>query len=129
MTWTIVLPRPIRSLNVSSRTHWSSYARERKWWTVALSGWSMAARIPPAEGKRRVTLVRVYSGRQRELDEDNLQGGSKCVIDALKPCGKRAGRVVYGANVIRDDDAKWLERVYRQERGTRSETRITVEDM
>lgn len=54
-------------------------AREAGRWT-AFFGTEVVAR---ATNKRRVTLTRIYGGRQKERDRDNLIGGMKACVDAL----------------------------------------------
>jgi Holliday junction resolvase RusA-like endonuclease len=66
--------------------------------------------------KRRVTLTRVYGGRQQERDADNLAGGMKAVVDAL---------VLEG--LIANDDPGSVELHYRQERGKPTGLYVKIE--
>ena len=52
-------------------------------WSGELMVARMNHKIWPARGRRRITLERIYSGRQQERDRDNLVGGMKAVVDAL----------------------------------------------
>ena len=94
------------------RVQWQTAVRvQGRYVTQAASGGSLANR-------RRVTVTRVYSGRQRELDRDNLYAGAKVAVDALKHCG-----------VIVDDRREWCELHVVQERGAERGTRFLIEEL
>lgn len=75
-----------------------------------ISKWLFATRrsgavVPPPTSKRYVVITRgTFPGRL--LDEDNLVGGCKRILDALKP-----GR---GLGLIKDDSKEWVKAYYYQ---------------
>ena len=83
--WTFTLPFPTPSLNEIQGHHWA-WAREQK----SVIRWALASalnRIKPiskAEGKRKVVISRHGKGI---LDRDNLVGGCKWLIDAIRERG------------------------------------------
>lgn len=94
--------------------------------------------------KRRIVLTRIMAPRQRPYDFDDLVGGCKPILDAMKPerpprvatikSGPHKGKPrvfpgVTGAGLIVDDSPKWVVVEYRQERGPREGCRIELEDL
>ena len=73
--------------------------------------------IPPTEGMRFVTITRVRGpgSGQRELDYDNLVGGAKSVLDAMKE-----------AKLIRDDSPKFVRVRYLQAKEAKACTRFVI---
>jgi hypothetical protein len=96
MKWTINLPFATMSLNQTQGQHWSWVRREKEKiaWSLR-SALNRQAQIPVATGKRRVSIERTGRGR---LDRDNLIGGFKALIDAIK-----------AERLIVDDDDTHLE--------------------
>ena len=80
--WTIRLDTVTPSLNQVRNQHWSSRALDKK-----ILGWMLVGalnrinRIPLADGKRRLTIVR---HGKKALDKDNLFGGMKDLVDCIK---------------------------------------------
>jgi hypothetical protein len=71
-----------------------------------------SARVGPvASEKRAVRLTRFYTGREKEMDMDNVLGMMKPCLDALKidkaPTLKAAAQI--GSGWIVDDKQEWLE--------------------
>jgi len=100
MKITITLPLKIESLNkVGPYSHWWVYSRYKKKWVDAV-GFSLP-RIEVPEQVRRI--IRVTSVRKRYLDSDNLIGGCKPILDALKKRG-----------YIVDDSPQWVSVKYVQ---------------
>lgn len=95
-----------------------AYRKMRDRWVLLLRSAARAGGIPRPEERRRITLTRLYSGRQRELDRDNLVGGLKAVVDALRR-----------ADLILDDTRRWAQVHYLQERGDRRGLRVQVEEV
>lgn len=95
-----------------------AYRKQRDQWTVIMKNAARRADITRPEEKRRVTITRLYSGRQQERDHDNLVGGMKPLVDALE----RAGIVV-------SDAKRWAEIHYLQERSERRAIRVVVEEL
>ena len=82
MTWTIILPFATPSLNEIQGQHWAFAKRQKEAiaWSLR-SALNRQAQIPVATGKRRVSIERTGRGR---MDRDNLIGGFKWLIDAIK---------------------------------------------
>lgn len=121
-SWSFHVPRDLQSMNrhvVNDRGGWR-YRKERDGWHSDFHAMRVVHRIPPATSvsRRRVTIVRVYNGRQQEMDHANLVGGAKACVDALKLAG-----------LIFDDKAQWLEDHYQQERGAERGTRVVIEEV
>lgn len=79
--------------------HWSSYYREKKAW-----GWHILAELkgkPPAASERM--RLRITSYRKNLLDQDNLAGGCKPLIDAIKDL-----------KLLVDDGPEWVEVEFEQ---------------
>lgn len=121
--WEFVLDKRIESANNrtvnAGGSRWR-YAKQRDDW-----GW-LVKRARRIEGiaaadplvKRRITITRVYAGRCRLIDRDNVTAGCKALVDAM---------VLEG--IARDDDAKHLELHVLQEQGEKNETHVLVEEL
>jgi len=72
------VPLKVESLNRMMQVHWSKRHRIKKQWEWAL----MAAAAGRASGPYR--RIEIVSFRQKFLDDDNLRGGAKPVLDALQ---------------------------------------------
>jgi len=109
-SWEFTLEHEVASLNARianvGASRWR-YAKERDAWSWLVRAARLKHRIAAATGRRRLTLTRIYAGRQRELDRDNLAGGAKPLVDAIV----REGLLV-------DDTGAWLELHHAQEHGT-----------
>lgn len=120
-SWTFLVERDPPSLNDrvfnAGPRRWL-YRRERDAWVDEIRVARMLQRIPRAIGKRRVTIMRVYGGRQKERDRDNLIGGQKIVLDAL----------VF-EDLLISDSASGVDVTYHQERGQPTGLRITIEEL
>lgn len=84
--WTFTVDREVKSLNahrVNAGNARFGYRRDRELWEWALRERRLARGIALAKTKRRVTLTRIISYRQRAFDRDNLIGGCKVVVDAM----------------------------------------------
>lgn len=100
--WSFVVERDPPTLNariVNAGDSRFRYAKERDLWVMEFRVQRVNHRIPRADQmrfapgptphtmtsppRRRVTLRRVWGGRQRERDKDNLIGGMKVVVDAM----------------------------------------------
>jgi Holliday junction resolvase RusA-like endonuclease len=96
----------------------AKYRKQRGEWTLLVRNAMQLKAVPKATQPRRVTIIRLYSGREREWDYGNLVGGCKPVLDAMKAAG-----------LIVDDSPKWSEQIYKQERGAESGLRVEVTDL
>lgn len=81
----LCIPEATPSLNTTNRLHWTARRRLRAHWRrlvwVALvtAGGAQWSRVAPS-----YALVRIERFGKRVLDRDNLYGGCKTLIDALK---------------------------------------------
>jgi hypothetical protein len=121
-SWTIAIPISVKSMNdraVNVRG-WRgrNYKRERDAWQWALKVCRINERIAISHSKRRVSITRVYSGSEREMDRANMIGGCKMVLDAMVREG-----------IITGDSPRWLQDNYAQFRGEKSSTVITIEEL
>ncbi len=117
-TWTFDVPHEIGSLNqrvFNGRMGWK-YRKDRDQWAEDFTVFAAFLRIPAAKGKRRVTLTRLYSGQQKEMDRRNMD--FKACLDAMKIAG-----------LILDDKPALLEDIYRQERGKVRGVRVLIEEV
>lgn len=132
--WTLQTANAVPSLNdllrwKANRMMWR-YKNERARWRRLFGNWQMAERIPDATARRRLTVVRVFAGRQRAFDSDNIAGGLKPLIDALKPASATIGtRTIVAGGLILDDNDAGIELLVSQRRGGVAGTEITLEDL
>jgi Holliday junction resolvase RusA-like endonuclease len=84
-TWTITVPRwhPAR-LNQLLHAHWAKAARMKKSDRDLIAVYCRQAGVPPAAGKRRVSLVLTLGPRQRAADVDAYW---KSLLDGLTAAG------------------------------------------
>ena len=117
--WSFVVDRDPPSLNArlhnSGARRWA-YKRERDDWRTEIRGHKFARGVRVAAERRRVTLTRLYAGRQKRRDQDNLAGGMKAVVDAL----------VLEALLV-DDSEQHSEIHYAQVRGDQRGLLIEIE--
>ena len=99
--WVLRVPIPTPSLNEIQGKHWAHVDRQKAamQWAV-LAGLSSGTKIPQATGKRKLVITRHGLGT---LDADNLAGGCKSLIDALRYRG-----------LILNDDPESIEVIFRQ---------------
>lgn len=109
------------SLNQLVRMHWSKRRKLRPQYAWAIrvamleAGWAEEGDLyPELAPKMRVQIV---SHRSAELDRDNLVGGAKPLVDALKD-----------VHVIRDDSPAWAEVEYIQVVDKANKTVIDLEE-
>lgn len=122
-SWSFWCDREIESLNahrVNAGAKWqqAAYRRDRDAWQLWMRFGMFSQKILNAKAKRRVKIVRQYSGRQRAFDKDNLAGGCKQLVDAMV----RAALLV-------DDSERWCEIEYVQRKADKSGTWILVEEI
>lgn len=77
------IPKASPSLNATTRAHWMVYYRQKKLWERLIWVAKVEARVfsDPLFERAALTITR-YGKRQ--LDPDNLVGGVKVLVDALK---------------------------------------------
>lgn len=80
---TLQIPEPTPSLNEFTTGHWSRYRSMRKHWSLLVMVAKNHASIGawPPFAKSKVTIVREGV---KLLDDDNLKGGCKPIIDSLR---------------------------------------------
>jgi len=116
--WEFTIPRDLPSLN--ERIHngakgWA-YRKSRDSWLQDLTVLGYAHKVTSATTKRRVTITRLYSGRQQEMDRANID--TKACVDALRL-----------TRAIHDDAPTWLELHVLQVKGTERGTRVLIEEL
>lgn len=120
-SWSFFVDREMSSLNariVNTGHSARLYRSERDAWCWEFRAAKLKLKIPKALVRRRVVLTRIYSGRQKERDRDNLIGGAKLAVDALVHEG-----------LIANDDSAMVEISYAQERGPTSGLRVLLESV
>lgn len=95
MIWRITVPMPCPSQNTRERKHWSQNHSEKTDWYFATASERNRLDIPKATGKRRLT-IEVHG--PRTLDEANILGGTKGIVDNL-----------VGMGLLVDDTPSWIE--------------------
>lgn len=119
-SWEWEIGLELASLNAHQQNDsrgWA-YRKSRDTWTALMRSAAVAAAMPVPTEKRRVLFTRLYSGREREWDDDNLIGGAKLARDAME----RAG-------IILSDARRWAQFSYAQEKGARRGLRVLVEEV
>lgn len=121
--WSFVVDMEIESLNahrVNAGARWiqAAYRKRRDAWQWQFRVARLRDGIPLAKARRRVTITRAYSGKQREFDHDNFVGGSKSCVDALVHEG-----------LIQGDRKEHVEVIYQQVRMATSRTTVTIEEL
>lgn len=96
----------------------AAYKKFRGDYVLLLQAWKNELAIPDAEGRRRIHITRLYSGRGKKMDRGNLIGGCKPLLDAMT----RVGLIV-------DDKEEFLEDHYYQRRAKESGVEINIEEM
>lgn len=94
------------------------YKQERDAWHWELKAARLHWKVPKATGRRRVTMTRLFGGRQKEWDPDNLSGGMKPIVDALVLEGLLVG-----------DDAASAQIYYEQVRGPVRGLKLMLEEL
>lgn len=115
--YTLVIPdwRPT-TLNVLMRMHWGKANRAKQSDAGMLATYARLHEVPPATGRRRVSVRTVLTGRQKPTDPDALW---KVLLDGLVKCRQ-----------LVDDTAALVELgPVTSERGDRTATVITLEDL
>jgi hypothetical protein len=116
----ITISEPVPSLNVTLSEHWAVKRKrkgvyERDILLALLEKYTLKERRAAMEKVPRA--VRIHSKRARKLDIDNLFGGGKSLIDALRSC-----------KLLVEDNEEWLLSLeYTQETGKPYSTTIIIE--
>src|SRR5688572_810614 len=72
-----VKPKSLNAHAVNAGASRWAYKRDRNMWQWHVKEARLRVGIPGAHGRRRVTLTRHMSNREREWDADNWSGGAK----------------------------------------------------
>ncbi len=113
------IAEPIPSLNVTNKEHWSAKMVRRKKYEnqiilQLLQHYGYKQRQAAQERVKRT--VTIHSQRARLLDVDNLYGGGKSLLDAIRKC-----------HLIVDDNDTWLTSLeYTQSTGRPYFTEIII---
>jgi hypothetical protein len=78
---------------------------------------------PKYFGKVKMVIARMYGKRQRDLDTDNLYGGCKLLIDAMKMPKGRSRR---GLSIIKEDNPSVLDLRVVQFRGQSDDCEVVI---
>ena len=118
----LVLPVIMPSLNNQLRAHWAVRKRTKDnaaWHLRAVMGRKSIDHLDRFANVR----ITVYSnapkstgGRVRALDRDNLIGGQKPLVDAMKQAG-----------ILKDDSPKWAAIAYVENRDKVERPRTEIE--
>lgn len=121
-TWHCVIPGyDLISPNRLLRMKWfmQSKEKERAMNLIAVYG----RPYPVFDGPVAMAIVRKYGKRQRGLDIDNLYGGCKLLVDAMKAPKGRSRR---GLSILTDDDPRSLDLWVGQMRNTEDSCDIHI---
>lgn len=97
----ITLPDRTPSLNQWQRWHWAKRARYKKRLAFEVATIACGQRLDPVP-----RFVRITRHSPRKLDQDNLAGGCKALVDALVK-----------AELLVDDSCDWVVLEYCQAPG------------
>ena len=137
MKWTLHIPITLTTANarVVNGAHAATaaiYRRHRDACALALTVAARNAGVPTftetADAHfRYVRLVRLYTGRQRAWDSDNLVAACKALRDACQLPRLWRGRWIPGAAIVVDDSATWSAWTYAQERAADGVAAVRIE--
>jgi len=120
--WTCRIPDfDLLSPNRLYRMHFAQRSRYKKSIEAMLIAYG--DNIMPIQSPCKVKIVRQYGYRKREMDEDNLYGACKSLIDALKVRKKNKDG---GLGIIEDDSPKHIELSVSQEKSSDKKTYIDI---
>ncbi len=109
-----VIDHRILSRNQLDKMHWSQRGKVRQAWTYLFRAQLRMPYTQPLHGDCRA-LVTIFSHRNRLIDDDNLAGGGKPVLDAMKHVG-----------LIKDDNRTWCRVSYDQYQVPKTEEKTEV---
>lgn len=118
MIQTFTIQKATPSQNETDRMHWAKRRLVAKEWALLIQEQILKCGILKATGKRRLTVERIGA---KDLDDGNLYGGLKGIIDELVKFG-----------LLIDDDPKHMKLWAGQgklERGEKPHTIFTLEDI
>lgn len=137
MKWTLHIPITLTTANarVVNGAHAATaaiYRRHRDACALALTVAARNAGVSTFTATadahfRYVRLVRLYTGRQRAWDSDNLVAACKALRDACQLPRLWRGRWIPGAAIVVDDSATWSAWTYAQERAADGVAAVRIE--
>lgn len=106
-----------RTVNAGSSRY--AYKANRDLWSWSFKLLLRESGVPKATARRRLTITRVYGGKQKLRDSDNVPASYKPAVDALVRLG-----------LLVDDNAAGVDGpYYKQERGDRPGSRFVIEEL
>lgn len=109
----ITVPLKIESMNKTVGRHWSNKSGTRRMWEKALAICGNREVDKRALPYRNVTII---SKRRRLIDQDNLIGGAKQLVDSMKALGwiedDRVGAVKISYDQVKAPDDMTLLRMW-----------------
>jgi Holliday junction resolvase RusA-like endonuclease len=116
----IAIKKKIESLNKWQRWHWAKRSKAKRQWMeeiIVALGATRGIHFKRAVPKRMKVVITSY--RKRLLDEDNLYGGAKPLLDAL--CDMF---------LIVDDSPEWIDlKVNQKQQSVGEHTSIKIEEV
>jgi len=119
--WNVEIPYELVSPNRLMRMHYRTRMREHD--RVYNLLWTYGRPLAEFKCPVNVHITRLWGKRQRGMDEDNLYGACKILIDALK---KPKGRSRKGLSVILDDDPSHVSLKVVQQKDDEGLRRVRV---
>ena len=119
--WSVEIPYNLVSPNRVMRMHYRTRAKEAE--KVYNLLWCYGRPFVQFDCPVRVHIVREWGKRQRAMDEDNLYGSCKMLIDALK---KPKGRSRRGLSIILDDDPSVVSLKVEQRKNDEGLSKVIV---
>jgi hypothetical protein len=115
----LVILSPVMSLNKLLNMHYQARRRLRLkyMWEIRLVLQELGESVPDYPEEKRKKL-RIVSFGTKLMDKENLYGGSKVLVDAIK-----------GLRLIYDDSPKWINYKIKQDfKEKKRRTEITIEE-
>ena len=119
--WNVEIPYELISPNKLMRMHYRVRMKEHD--RVMTLLWTYGRPLVEFNCPVHVHITRLWGSRQRAMDEDNLYGACKILIDALK---KPKGRSRKGLSVILDDDPSHVSLKVVQQKDDEGLRRVRV---
>lgn len=108
----VSIKKLIVSQNKRDRSHWAKHYRDKRDWGYALLLALRCKLIPP----NRQVHVKITCYRPRLLDDANMVGGAKGLVDAIVDMG-----------IAKDDSREWIKVEYEQVKVPKAEQRTEIE--
>ena len=121
-TWSCKLPDfDLISPNRLYRMHFAQRGRYKRQLESML--FAYGDKIEEIESPVEVKITRYYGYRKRQMDEDNLYGACKALIDAIRVRNKgKSG----GLGIIKDDSPKHMKLDVQQKKSPEKESFVEI---